>query len=329
MEGLNKDDELYIPLSEDITISLNSSDEFAITESDLESKSVYLSYEEDIPGEERGNLSGEIEKEINFQNVMGNKRESNNLSPSLRSQYFPNSILNLMNEENTQNKNTYSELNYGYTELDKIMSKYTFFDAAKIILKINNGILEDNGDNHELYQQLKKISSVIKNKNNLTLMCLGILSSKIQFKKDEERENKVAKENNLNKKEKDKEDKIDKVGNINISNIFQIMERKCKKKYIYGNHYYKTHNKIYCYKNRSLIPRRYATLFCEKRKICGCDAKVLVNSDPNDILLFGRHRHEGMPNNDFYKQFSRFKNKNWNHIQFIRKGSEENIMYYN
>ena len=198
MEGLNKDDELYIPLSEDITISLNSSDEFAITESDLESKSVYLSYEEDIPGEERGNLSGEIEKEINFQNVMGNKRESNNLSPSLRSQYFPNSILNLMNEENTQNKNTYSELNYGYTELDKIMSKYTFFDAAKIILKINNGILEDNGDNHELYQQLKKISSVIKNKNNLTLMCLGILSSKIQFKKDEERENKVAKENNLN-----------------------------------------------------------------------------------------------------------------------------------
>ena len=327
MEGLKIENEFFIPLSESITISINSSDEFAITESESESGSVYLPLEEELPDQNRDKFSRHSEIIKNFQNIIGNQRENVNLFSSQQS-YIPNSIINLLNEENIKNNNTYSELDYGYKELDKLMSKYTFYDAAKIILKIHNGIPEDNNENNELYQKLKNISSVIKNKNNLTLMCLGILSSKIQFKKDEDKNNEVIKqkirkeENNKNKKERVKEDK-------QISNIFERIRKHGKKKYIYRNHYYKLNNRIYCYKNKSLEPRHYATLFCEKRNSSGCNAKILVNGNPNDILILGCHKHGGISKLDFYKRFASFKGKNWNHIQLIRKGINEIIIYYN
>ena len=158
-------------------------------------------------------------------------------------------------------------------------------------------------------------------------MCLGILSSKIQFKKDEDKNNEVIKqkirkeENNKNKKERVKEDK-------QISNIFERIRKHGKKKYIYRNHYYKLNNRIYCYKNKSLEPRHYATLFCEKRYSSGCNAKILVNGNPNDILILGCHKHGGISKLDFYKRFASFKGKNWNHIQLIRKGINEIIIYY-
>lgn len=331
MEGLKNDDDVYIPLSENITISIKSSDEFVSTESDPESESFYLSYEEELPDQNRDNFYGNIGKMKNFQNFqnsLGIQRESTNVSNSLQSQYFPNSIINLSNEENIKNINTYSELNYGYDELSKIMSKYTFFDAAKIILKINNGILEDNPDYHELYQKLKSISSVIKNKNNLTLMCLGILSSKVQLKKEEEKENKIRKENIQNKNENAKKDKIE---NKEISKFIERIKRKCKKKYIFRNHYYKVNNRIYCYKSKSLEPRHYATLFCEKRDINGCNAKILVTGSPKDILVLGVHKHGGTSKLNFYNSFPKFKGKNWNHIQIFRKikGMHEDYIYSN
>ena len=167
MEGLKIENEFFIPLSESITISINSSDEFAITESESESGSVYLPLEEELPDQNRDKFSRHTEIIKNFQNIIGNQRESINLFSSQQS-YIPNSIINLLNEENIKNNNTYSELDYGYKELDKLMSKYTFYDAAKIILKIHNGIPEDNNENNELYQKLKNISSVIKNKNNVS-----------------------------------------------------------------------------------------------------------------------------------------------------------------
>ena len=327
MEGLKIENEFFIPLSESITISINSSDEFAITESESESGSVYLPLEEELPDQNRDKFSRHTEIIKNFQNIIGNQRESINLFSSQQS-YIPNSIINLLNEENIKNNNTYSELDYGYKELDKLMSKYTFYDAAKIILKIHNGIPEDNNENNELYQKLKKIYYVIKNKNNLTLMCQDIISSKIQFKKDEDKNNEVIKqkirkeENNKNKKERVKEDK-------HISNIFERIRKHGKKKYIYRNHYYKLNNRIYCYKNKSLEPRHYATLFCEKRYSSGCNAKILVNYNPNDILIFGHHKHGGISKIEFYKRFTTFKGKKWNHIQLIRKGINENIIYYN
>ena len=323
MEGLKNDDEMYIPLSENITISINSSDEFAKTESESESRSLYLSYEE-LPDQNRDKFSK------NIKNIIRNQRESINLSTTQQS-YFPSSIINLLQEENIKNNNTYSELDYGYNELNKLMSKYTFFDAAKIILKIHNGIPEDNDENDELYQKLRNISSVIKNKNNLTLMCLGILSSKVQFKKEEDRGNEVIKQkirkekNNKNKNKKVKEDKIE---DKDIPTIIERI-RSSKKRYIYRNHYYKLNNRIYCYKNKSLEPRHYVTLFCEKRDSSGCNAKIIVNGNPNDILILGHHEHGGISKIEFYKRFPIFKSKNWNHIQLIRKGINEKIIYYN
>jgi len=203
MEGLKRDNEMYIPLSDNITISINSSDEFVATESESESKSRsnYLSYEEELPNQNKDKLSRNKEKIKNFQNISGNQKENINFSSSQQS-YLPSSLLNLINEKNFESNNTYSELDYGYKELDKLMSKYAFLDAAKIILKIHNGIPEDNDENNDLYQKLKSISSVIKNKNNLTLMCLGILSSKIQFKKDEEPENKISNKIRMKKPKK-------------------------------------------------------------------------------------------------------------------------------
>lgn len=327
MEGLKRDNEMYIPLSDNITISINSSDEFVATESESESKSRsnYLSYEEELPNQNKDKLSRNKEKIKNFQNISGNKKENINCLSSQQS-YLPSSLLNLINEKNFESNNTYSELDYGYKELDKLMSKYAFLDAAKIILKIHNGIPEDNDENNDLYQKLKSISSVIKNKNNLTLMCLGILSSKIQFKKDEEAENKIAKENNKNKNEKAKEDKNAKK---EISKFIEKIKRHSKIKYIFRDHFYMLNNTIFCYKSKSIMPRHWATLFCDKRKMNGCDAKILVNGNPNDILILGSHKHGGISKIEFYKRFSIFKRKNWNHIQLIRNGLNENIIYYN
>ena len=87
-------------------------------------------------------------------------------------------------KENTNNtNNANSELNYCYNELEKIVENYSFYEVSKLLLKVANEMIEDNEDNHELYQKLKNISSNIKNKGNLALICLSILSSKIQFKK--------------------------------------------------------------------------------------------------------------------------------------------------
>jgi hypothetical protein len=82
-------------------------------------------------------------------------------------------------------------------------------DIAKIILKINNGILDKSNENHELYKKLQTISSVINKKDNITLMCLSILYSKTHLKnpKKEEEERKKSKKKSNKKIENKKEDK--------------------------------------------------------------------------------------------------------------------------
>jgi hypothetical protein len=207
-------------------------------------------------------------------------------------------------------------LNYCYNELEKIIDNYSFFEVSKLILKVANEMAEDNDDNHELYQQLKNISSNIKNKANLALICLSILSSKVQFKNGEKRKNKIKKRN-LSKKEKG-------------TPIIKKTVKNSEQKYIFGSHYYKLNDNIYCYKNKSLRPSYKSTLYCEKRDGKECEAYIKVNTDSNDILLFGDHNHEGISENSFYKRFPTFKDKIWNHIQLIKNdNNEEEIIYDN
>ena len=311
---------------ENATISVKTEDERTSNESRPESKNIYLDYEEDLlSNPNKDKLSEDKENTKASQQILGKKRKiHHNLSISNKEKYSSNSIRKMKSEgsiaiENQkENKNnTDSDLNYCYNELEKIIENYSFFEVSKLILKVANGMTEDNDDNHELYQKLKNISSNIKNKGNLALICLSILSSKVQFKKGKKEKNKIKKPNHI---KKEKETPV-------INKTVKINGRQ---KYIFGNHYYKLDNNIYCYKNKAKRPNYKISLYCEKREGKKCKAYVKVNSDSNNILVFGEHKHEGIPENIFYNKFPTFKDKDWNHIQLIKNdNNEEEIIYDN
>ena len=72
--------------------------------------------------------------------------------------------------------------------------------------------------------------------------------------------------------------------NKDMTRLIKRIKRKEKEPYIFREHFYHLNKKIYCYKPKSSKSTYYQILYCEKRDINGCNAKVLVNSNPNDIL---------------------------------------------
>ena len=114
-----------------------------------------------------------------------------------------------------------------------------------------------------------------------------------------------------------------------MTRLIKRIKRKEKEPYIFREHFYHVNKKIYCYKPKSSKSTYYQILYCEKRDIIGCNAKVLVNSNPNDILVLGDHGHRGISLREFYKRFPMFKNKDWNHIQLVKEDDEEYIIYNN
>ena len=322
----NKDSENLAPIPnllkkdeqnshENIIITLKSEDEGTSTESEPRSKDIYLVYEEELlSSQSRDNLSEDKENIKNTKQVLGKKRKSHhNLSNPYKEKFSSNSIRKMKSQGNTPTKNMKenknnddSEVNFYYNELEKIMENYSFFEVSKLILKAANDITEDNDDNHELYQKLKNISSNIKNKDNLALICLSVLSSKIQFKKGE---NKIKKQAHSNEGKR-------------ATNMNKAAKGNYKQKYIFRDHFYNINNKIFCYKNKSKNPSYKTTLYCEKRNNKGCKALIVINSDFNNVLMYGDHEHEGISKNTFYKRFPTFKDKKWNHIQIIKNERE-------
>ena len=362
LNRFKNDDEKSLSLDESFSISVNT-DEESSNLSDDDSKSDALSSDlEELQHRKKDEFLKDKENKKKSQQIIGKKRKNKSFSAAKKIKNYSNLEKNIKckNKKENKNGNTYTELKNCYHELEKIMSKYSFLDIAKIILKINNGIMDKSNENHELYKKLEIISSMINKKDNITLMCLSILYSKNHSKnakKEEEERNKGNKKNNRkiedkkedkkeNKKEDKKEDKDDKeekikrrhtrerfngnkIMNKDMTRLIKRIKRKEKEPYIFREHFYHVNKKIYCYKPKSSKSTYYQILYCEKRDINGCNAKVLVNSNPNDILVLGDHGHRGISLREFYKRFPMFKNKDWNHIQLVKEDDEEYIIYNN
>ena len=362
LNRFKNDDEKSLSLDESFSISVNT-DEESSNLSDDDSKSDALSSDlEELQHRKKDEFLKDKENKKKSQQIIGKKRKNISFSAAKKIKNYSNLEKNIKckNKKENKNGNTYTELKNCYHELEKIMSKYSFLDIAKIILKINNGIMDKSNENHELYKKLEVISSMINKKDNITLMCLSILYSKNHSKnakKEEEERNKGNKKNNRkiedkkedkkeNKKEDKKEDKDDKeekvkrrhtrerfngnkIMNKDMTRLIKRIKRKEKEPYIFREHFYHVNKKIYCYKPKSSKSTYYQILYCEKRDINGCNAKVLVNSNPNDILVLGDHGHRGISLREFYKRFPMFKNKDWNHIQLVKEDDEEYIIYNN
>ena len=362
LNRIKKDDEKSLSLDESFSISVNT-DEESSNLSDDDSKSDALSSDlEELQHRKKDEFLKDKENKKKSQQIIGKKRKNISFSAAKKIKNYSNLEKNIKckNKKENKNGNTYTELKNCYHELEKIMSKYSFLDIAKIILKINNGIMDKSNENHELYKKLEIISSIINKKDNITLMCLSILYSKNHtktFKKEEEKRSNNNKKNNRkiedkkedkkeNKKEDKKEDKDDKeekvkrrhtrerfngnkIMNKDMTRLIKRIKRKEKEPYIFREHFYHLNKKIYCYKPKSSKSTYYQILYCEKRDINGCNAKVLVNSNPNDILVLGDHGHRGISLREFYKRFPMFKNKDWNHIQLVKEDDEEYIIYNN
>ena len=362
LNRFKNDDEKSLSLDESFSISVNT-DEESSNSSDDDSKSDALSSDlEELQHRKKDEFLKDKENKKKSQQIIGKKRKNISFSAAKKIKNYSNLDKNIKckNKKENKNGNTYTELKNCYHELEKIMSKYSFLDIAKIILKINNGIMDKSNENHELYKKLEIISSIINKKDNITLMCLSILYSKNHSKnakKEEEERSKGNKKNNRkiedkkedkkeNKKEDKKEDKDgkeekikrkhtrerfngNKIMNKDMTRLIKRIKRKEKEPYIFREHFYHVNKKIYCYKPKSSKSTYYQILYCEKRDINGCNAKVLVNSNPNDILVLGEHGHRGISLREFYKRFPMFKNKDWNHIQLVKEDDEEYIIYNN
>ena len=315
---IKKEEEQNSIPHENISISLKSEEEGTSIESAPESKGTYLICEEELlsnPNSDKENIKAPKSKEItgkkrkNRKLSNSNKAKNSSISKTKTESKGSTPAKNQKEDKNNKSSIDHSELNNCYNELEKIIEDYSFFEVSKILLKVANEMTEDTDDNHELYQKLRNISSNIKNKGNLALICLSILSSKIQFKKAKEKlkEN----ENKITKQVQSNEGK-------GISNKDKTEKKNKKKKYIYGDHFLNLNDKIYCYRNKTNKPCCKTTLYCEKRHARGCKAYIVANSNSNDFSICGDHEHEGISTKVFYEKFPSFVDKNWTHIQLIK-----------
>ena len=252
-----------------------------------------------------------------------------------------------------ENVNSFEELNFCYNELNDLLSVYPFSDVADVILKINNDIEKDNSDKDEkiIFKKINGINSVIKNKQDITTMCLSILASKIsnnELIKDKindinydnisdenplEEKSKEEKKNQENPKEyKLKEDKPNqRRKSLNkdkkerkVINSFKALNQL---NYKFGMHFVNSdNNRIYQYDPPTAERRASMTLFCRNRTLHRCTAKCIVYSHSNDVTIKGKHNHEGIPDKYFYSAYPELKNKNWEHVQIIKDNGEDIII---
>ena len=260
---------------------------------------------------------------------------------------------------------TISELDKCYNTLKDLISEYSFTEIADIIIKINNNIFDDqtNNDKAGLFKKIKKATSKIKNKESITMMCLSILSSKYSFnnqineKPKEYKDNKEIKnkkETNSNneiliidenddiindisgskyddnnklfedvKEKKEKNKKNEKKKYKKIINGFRTME---KGRYIFEKHYYNDNKNIYCYCSKTRKPAKFITAYCYHR-FMGCRAKCLIIANSDSVQLNGTHSHNcNLSKKEFYQNFPELKNKNWSHIQMVKKKSGRYVL---
>ena len=253
------------------------------------------------------------------------------------------------------NSNTLSEINIFYNELEKLISNFSFTEVVSIILKIINGIPKDYKDNNKLFNKINKITEKIENQNCLTLICLSILSSKISFNNTNNNDSKIEnKEKRKNKEKTKKRKSSDKMKSSSISNgnknydrrnikengNNQVKEEKLEAQRLefikgfrcyetkleFGKHYFNRGDEIFGFRPKTKKLVNTVTCYCLRREIENCEAKCKLKVNSNKVLFIGHHNHEsGISTFYFYKKYYFLKDKEWTHIQIIRKNGKKKI----
>ena len=256
---------------------------------------------------------------------------------------------NKMPVEKNENVNSFEELNFCYNELSDLLSVYPFPIVADALLKINNGIEVDNFDKNEkiLFQKIGKVNSMIKNKQDITTICLSILAEKISNNElvkvnnnynnncdnipEENFEEEKPKETKRNQKNPEEEKPRKRRGSLNkdknerkVINSFKSLHQI---NYKFGMHFYNSdNNSIFQYDPSTAQRRTNITLFCRYRASKGCKAKCTVYSCSNDVTIGGKHNHTGIPYKPFYDAYPELKDKDWEHVQVIKDKKEDIII---
>lgn len=280
-----------------------------------------------------------IKKEKNFLN---NKRKNS----SLDKKDNKNNELFKKNEE--LNRNTAVELDDCYRKLETIISNHSYTEIIHILLKIMNDI---NEENNILFNDIKKATSKIKNKESILLMFVGIVLSQIPLNKNKNKKKEKV-YNGMKKMDKPYDiitlddnsensfenaqnyiDDLKKKTNIKkiTKKIIYINEFKKLNKSIYncelGKHYKKQKDEIFCFypKSKNLNMKRIC-LYCTRRDK-GCEGKIVVYKDSNKFISKGEHNHKcGLTKQKFYKEYPFLLNENWNNIQIIRENEADKMV---
>jgi hypothetical protein len=246
-------------------------------------------------------------------------------------------------KKNIINTNTPFELEYCYKKLNKMISKYSFAKISEILIRMNNDIdIEEDESEKELLKKIKKITSIIKKKQDITLMILRIMSKQnMEFFKEcinlhsniDKKEGEEAKliEKSKNKKIKEgkehnikKEIKEEDVLEENEDNKNDNKE-KSQKSIIFKEHYHNDGAHIYCYKPRKIKKSSSrCSLYCDfKKNEKMCKAKCIVYTNSNYVDFSGNHDHNGVSKKYFYKMYPCLENTAWQDIQVIVENGKD------
>lgn len=96
--------------------------------------------------------------------------------------------------------------------------------------------------------------------------------------------------------------------------------------YLFGNHYYKNRNKIYCFKPRKNKNNVYKTFYCYKR-YKGCNALCIVDKKNDTVRIIGNHNHyDTFSQMIFNNKFPNLIKKKWKHIQIFKVNNKDIIV---
>ena len=244
-------------------------------------------------------------------------------------------------KRNISNINSPFELEYCYRKMNKMISKYSFAKISEIILKMNNNIeIEEDFHENEIYKKIKKVTSIIKKKEDIILMLLRILSSKnlksisdndnhtnddnkedVDNKKNSDSRKKGIKENRI--KQEQNEEEVGEAKELSEENKEESNDiDNIKKGFIFKEHYHNDGNNIFCYGPKKLfLTTHRITLYCQSNR--RCKAKCTVYTNSNFIKFSGSHIHNGIPLENFYKVYPFLRNQEWQDIQVIFENGKD------
>ena len=306
--------------------------------------------------------------EINFDNDIIQDKKSDNKSNRMKktvsnknsNAVFPDKIkINKKRNRNDNIKdikkkskksiiqNSLPELEDCYEKLKVLISKNNFIDVVFNILKIFNGISENDKNKDKLFNEIVNITSNIKDKCSIIMICLSIMLSnnslnnkivvnpkEIKEKIDNISESIDIKDDNLEKNSLNKEyreiDEEEEINNnivkINEITIINGMKNFKNDNYLFGNHYFKKENKVHCFK-----PRRNQNKICKTfncyRNPKGCKAQCIVDKKNDTVNIIGIHNHKlGYPVFRLIHNYPCLNRKRWNHIQIFKVNNEDIIV---